>query len=165
MISHTFSKIFGSVLQRIVSQYAESHGLYAPGQAGFRTGYSTTDHIFTLRCIIEEAKHAHRKVFCCFVDLRRAFDSIPRHLLLQRLLQLCFPSDILAAVVTIYERVLARFRDHPSLSPPIHSTIGVKQGCPLSPTLFALYIDELEDRKSTRLNSSHSGEARMPSSA
>ena len=31
------------------------------------------------------------------------------------------------------------------LSDTIDSNIGVKQGCPLSPTLFGMYIDEVSD--------------------
>ena len=31
------------------------------------------------------------------------------------------------------------------LSEPVHSTNGVKQGCPLSLTLFGLYVDEVSD--------------------
>ena len=59
-------------------------------------------------------------------------------------MQLGFPQDLLAAIFTLYERVLARFRDGPGLSQTVHNTIGVKQGCSLSPILFALYIDHLE---------------------
>ena len=44
----------------------------------------------------------------------------------------------------LYESVLGRLRTVGGLSEFIRSTIGVKQGCPLSPTLFGIYIDELE---------------------
>ena len=42
------------------------------------------------------------------------------------------------------EFVLGRLLAAHGMSNFIRSTIAVKQGCPLSPTLFGIYIDELE---------------------
>ena len=48
-------------------------------------------------------------------------------------------------IYALYEQVLGRVRCPGGLSETVASTIGVKQGCPLSPTLFGLYIDEVAD--------------------
>ena len=48
------------------------------------------------------------------------------------------------AVARIYELVLCQVRMKGDISKMITSDIGVKQGCPLSPTLFGLCIDKLE---------------------
>ena len=47
-------------------------------QAGFRVGKSTIDQIFTLRQIIEKKWEYAKPVFCAFVDLEKAYDSVWR---------------------------------------------------------------------------------------
>ena len=50
---------------------------------------------------------------------------------------------MICGIISLYERVIGRFRCLGGLSEEISSTIGVKQGCPLSPTLVGLYIDDI----------------------
>ena len=45
-------------------------------QASFRKGYSTTDQIFTLKCIVELFLCQGRRLFCTCVDYSKAFDSM-----------------------------------------------------------------------------------------
>jgi hypothetical protein len=72
------------------------------------------------------------------------FDTVPRDALFQRLRDIGISETLLVAIMRLYESVLGRLRMAHGLSDFIQSTIGVKQGCPLSPTLFGIYIDELE---------------------
>ena len=55
-------------------------------QASFREGYNTIDHIFVLQFIIELYQSVHKRVYCDFIDYRKAFDSINRPLLRQKFL-------------------------------------------------------------------------------
>ena len=144
MVGYTFSKLYATVLHRKLSSTLEERDLKARGQAGFRSAHQTIDHIFTLRAVIEEARHRSSKVNCCFVDFRKAFDSVPREDLFQRLRDIGISMTLLTAIMRLYKSVLGRLREVGGLFEFIRSTIGVKQGCPLSPTLFGIYIDELE---------------------
>jgi hypothetical protein len=78
------------------------------------------------------------------VDFWKAFDSVPWEALFQRLKDIGIFDTLLTTIMRLYELVLGRLRTVQGISDFIRSTIGVKQGCPLSPTLFGIYIDELE---------------------
>ena len=76
MVGHTFSKLYATVLHMKLSSDFEQRNLRARGQARFRLAHQTIDHIFTLQAVIEEARHRSLKFYCCFVDFRKAFDSV-----------------------------------------------------------------------------------------
>ena len=115
------------------------------GQAGFRPKHSTVDHGITLRHIIEKVWEKKGEAFCYFVDFKKSFDTVPRDKLWHRMEELGVPIHLRAAVHRLYEEVKVKIRTSDGISESFRSDIGVKQGCPLSPTLFGLYIDKLEE--------------------
>ena len=145
MVGHTLARLYASILEQRLSSWAESEGIRAAGQAGFRRGFSTLDHILTLRAIIEEGRAHGRRIYCSFVDFRKAFDTVPRARLMHRLQQLGVPIELIWGIMALYSSVTGYVRTPEGISDIVHSTIGVKQGCPLSPTLFGMYVDEVSD--------------------
>ncbi len=79
------------------------------------------------------------------MDFRKTFDTVPRDLLWQVLAEMgivgCFKQCLQSMFSQDNVRVM-----HPTegLSAWFSCGIGVKQGCPLSPLLFGLYLDGLE---------------------
>jgi hypothetical protein len=101
-----------------------------------------------LQTLIESrASWKGKKLFTCFVDFRKAFDTIPRAKLWHVLQGIGVGRRFLACLRSMYNQDRACVT-HPTegLSSTFACTIGVKQGCPLSPLLFGLYIDALEPR-------------------
>ena len=84
-----------------------------------------------------------KRINCSFMDFRKAFDTVSRAKLIQRLQILGVSCKLLRGVMALYEIVAGRVRVSEGPSHVAHSKIGVKQGCPLLPTLFGLYIDEV----------------------
>ena len=117
---------------------------------GFRPKHSTVDHDMTLRHIIEKVWEDKEEVFCCFVDFKKAFGIVPRDKLRHRMDELEIPLHYRAVVHRLYEEVKVKIRNSTGILESFRSDIEVKQGFPLSPTLFGLYIEKLEVAKFAR---------------
>jgi hypothetical protein len=61
-------------------------------RSSFRGYHSTVDHLITLRIIAEECHNNKTNLLCCFIDFRKAFDTVPRTNLWNRLEELKVPS-------------------------------------------------------------------------
>lgn len=69
---------------------------------------------------------------------------MPRQRLWEVIAALGIQGDILACLKSIYEQDEASVLTQAGLTEAFRCTAGVKQGCPASPLLFGLFIDELE---------------------
>jgi hypothetical protein len=123
-------------LEKKIILWLESHGKRAKCQYGFRRYHSTVDHLFTFRITAEEFRNTKTNIFCCFVDFRKAFDMVPRKNLWNRLEEIKMSLELRVVVIRMSENIIAKFKNTKGWSKEIKCNIGVKQGCPLSPTLF-----------------------------
>jgi hypothetical protein len=82
---------------------------------------------------------------CCVIDFRKDFDTVPRKNIWDSLKEIKVSLELRDATIRLYENVIAKFRNNEDWLEEINCNIGVKQGCPLSSTLFDIYIDKLED--------------------
>jgi hypothetical protein len=81
----------------------------------------------------------------CYVDFKKAYDTVPRDLLWQKLqARLGIGDTFMHALRALYADVPMAVSSSEGLGPVFHSHLGLKQGCPLSPLLFGLYVDDLE---------------------
>ena len=71
------SKLYAMVLEARAKAWAEQSRSRARGQAGFRKDFRITDQLFIIRTLLQQAAHAKRKLYCCFVDFKQAFDLVP----------------------------------------------------------------------------------------
>ena len=68
----SLGKLFSLLIYNRMESEIESKGILSPSQAGFRTNYRTTDHIFTLLSLIKKAISNGKYLYTCFVDFRKA---------------------------------------------------------------------------------------------
>ena len=81
-------------------------------QLDFCKGAQTNDHIFTLKTVIDKYTRKHKvRVYACFVDLRKAFDTVCRDLLLHKITCLGISGNFFNCLTDMYLNSVARHPD------------------------------------------------------
>ena len=76
-ITTCLGKVFTALLSNRIQNFVSFEGKLSPFQAAFRKNHGTNDHIYTLRTLTNKyVRHYKLKLYCCFVDFRKAFDSV-----------------------------------------------------------------------------------------
>ena len=87
-VSSAIGKLFSNVLLKRLVNYRLLCCPDPPNQLGFCKEAQTVDHIFTLDTCISKYIKQGKRLFSCFLDFKRAFDSVQREALLFKLSQL-----------------------------------------------------------------------------
>jgi hypothetical protein len=140
--SNTVGKIFACILLKRLEVWAEDKMVLNEFQAGFRKGYSTFDNIYTLQSIVQLYK---KKFYCFFIDFKAAFDRIDRNALMFKLHSCGISSKLFKIIRDWYEETNVAIWDGNLISEWFVSKTGLRQGCILSPFLFAIFINDLHD--------------------
>ena len=140
----SIAKLYSLLLLSRLDKWAEQNQMRADCQAGFRHGRGTVDNAFILKHVVDKYKGEKKPVYAAFIDFKKAYDSVNRLILWECLQGLGLHGDIINSTMAMYLDVRLCVRVGGLCGATFGSDVGVKQGDPLSPLLFGLFIDRLE---------------------
>jgi hypothetical protein len=135
-------------------------------QKGFVPSRRLEDAVIKATTLIEYCHLQDKPKYMLLLDQEKAFDRVSREYMHQVLKEFNFPPLIVNAVLAMYSKTTANISINGQMSKTIDLKSGVRQGCPLSPTLFALCIEPLgnlirEDSDYTGINIPNVGQFKI----
>jgi len=144
-INSCLGKLFTSILNNRLQNHVLTQNILHNAQIGFLPNHRTSDHLFTLRTLVDKyVTHTTKgKLYTCFIDFKKAFDSIWHDGLLYKLLKYHIGGKFYDLVKNIYSNTKCSIKCGQQRTEYFNYCKGVRQGCILSPILFNLYLNEI----------------------
>ena len=143
-VGSNLGKLFSSIMLERLIQFRKSRCPDTENQLGFCQQAQTADHLFSLHtCIEKYVKKEKSYLYSCFVDFRKAFDTVCREALLYKLATMGVDGKFFNCMSYMYKHSKARIKIISKLSDSMDILCGTEQGHPVSPELFKMYIHKL----------------------
>ena len=130
-------------MNRRLTEVVESHNILGETQNGFRKGRSGMDSAFILNTVLWKSLAKNRKSHLAFLDITKAYDSVDRSVLWGKMRKLGIGGKFLKSVQSMYDGDYVTCKSNGSTTAPVFLGRGLRQGCSLSPILFAIYIVDM----------------------
>ena len=134
--------LFTSVLNYRLNCYFESMNVSCEEQASFRKGYSTMDHVFNIKCLADLYLQRSKHLFCAYIDYRKAFETVKRLALWQKLLLKNVNCKMLKIIYNMYDSSKSCVRQNHQMSNYVYSNIGSGRGR-ITTYSFSLFLNDL----------------------
>ena len=104
--------MYTDILNVRFSKRIDENNIIVDEQNGFRRNRSCLEHINALYTVINKRKHQKQSTYVCFVDAKKAFDTVQRDCLWYKLMSLGIKRKILKAVQSLYTKVQLKEKEH-----------------------------------------------------
>ena len=127
-VGSCIGKLFSSILLDHLVRFRTENSPNPPNQLGFCAEVRTADHIFTLdTCIQKYVKKQKKKLFTCFIDFKKAFDTICREGLIFKLSQIGIKGRFLEVLSHMYKNSKVKIKLLNRISETIDINVGTEQ--------------------------------------
>ena len=145
-ISSSFLKIICTLLNNRIQSYCTKHNVINKNQIGFKSKHRTSDHLLTLKTVVKKyVTIGKKKLFTCFIDFKKAFDSVWHQGMFHKINKIGIFGKSLELIKNIYKKTKCAVKVNDHTTEFFNYTKGVRQGCPLSPILFNIYVNDIFD--------------------
>ena len=127
-------------------------------QAGFRSEYSTTDHLFTIHLVMEKAREWNMPVWIAALDFKKAFDTVSQEHIWAALRRQGVAEAYVTLLTDLYDNQVAVVQTDKT-SKPFNIERGTKQGDPLSALLFTALLEDVVRNVKTKWENNHNQRA------
>lgn len=143
-ISSVFAKLLSTIMNKRLNKFLEDNKILHKSQIGFTLNNRTADHLHTLRSIVNKyVIDGNDRIYTCFIDFRKAFDTVWHDGLFHKLEQIGVTGNFLDIIRITYKNTRCAVRLGDNITQFFPCKQGVRQGDPLSPTLFNIFLNDL----------------------